>query len=145
MQGHAEKCVEKYLELSNLTIADLKPVGTPSIDDHLIAANESEEKGKLAPVCSRIVLKVLFFARISRPDLLQSVNTLARAVTKWTAACDRRLLRLISYIHSTKHWVIRCFVGDHIKDLKIYLHCSNHSSTLNVVITKVPLCMMLLV
>ena len=32
---------------------------------------------------------------------LWSVNKLARAVTKWTGACDRRLALLISYIHHT--------------------------------------------
>ena len=30
-----------------------------------------------------------------------SVNKLARVVTKWTRSCDRRLTRLISYIHHT--------------------------------------------
>ena len=47
------------------------------------------EKAKLSDVCSRIVLKVLFCARIARPDHLQSVSTLAREVTRWTQACDR--------------------------------------------------------
>ncbi len=37
-------------------------------------------------------------ARIGRPHILWSVNKLARSVTKWTQACDRRLARLISYI-----------------------------------------------
>ena len=32
---------------------------------------------------------------------LWSVNKLARAVTKWTKSCDKRLARLISYIHHT--------------------------------------------
>ena len=31
----------------------------------------------------------------------RSVNKLARAVRKWTKACDKRLARLISYIHHT--------------------------------------------
>ena len=38
-----------------------------------------------------IVLKCLYLARIGRPDILWSVNKLARSVTKWTQACDRRL------------------------------------------------------
>ena len=80
MQGHAEKCVEKYLELAGMDISDLKPVGTPNTDDHAIPANE-------------FVLKALFFARMTRPDLLQTVNCLARCVTKWTVACDRHLLK----------------------------------------------------
>ena len=33
----------------------------------------------------------LYLARIGRPDVLWSVNKLARAVTKWTKSCDKRL------------------------------------------------------
>lgn len=51
--------------------------------------------------------------------MLGACNWLARAVTKWTKACDRRLFRSISYIHCTKHWVIRHLVGDAPKDLKL--------------------------
>ena len=43
----------------------------------------------------------LYLARIGRLDILWSVNKRARAVTKWTKACDKRLARLISYIHHT--------------------------------------------
>ena len=39
--------------------------------------------------------------RIGRPDVLWSVNKLARVVTKWTKSGDKRLARLISYIHHT--------------------------------------------
>ena len=41
-------------------------------------------------------------ARIGRPDILWSVNKLARSITKWTKACDERLNRLIS-LHSSLH------------------------------------------
>ena len=44
--------------------------------------------GELSTVCSHIVLKCLYLARIGRPDILWSVNKLARAVTKWTKSCD---------------------------------------------------------
>ena len=36
----------------------------------------------------KIVLKCLYLARIGRPDILWSVNKLARSITKWTKACD---------------------------------------------------------
>ena len=36
-----------------------------------------------------------------RPDILWSANKLARLVTKWTRACDKRFVRLISDIHHT--------------------------------------------
>ena len=40
-------------------------------------------------------------ARIGGLDILWSVNKLARSITKWTKACDKRLNRLISYIYDT--------------------------------------------
>ena len=61
---------------------------------------------------SQIVLKCLYLARIGRPDILWSVNKLARAVTKWTKACDKRLARLISYIHHTCEYRQHCYVGN---------------------------------
>ena len=52
-------------------------------------------------VCSQIVLKCLYLARIGRPDILWSFSKFARPATKWTQACNRRLARLISFIHHT--------------------------------------------
>ena len=51
-------------------------------------------------------------ARIGRPDILCSVNKLARAVAKWTRACDRRLAHSISYIHHTSDHRQYCHVGN---------------------------------
>ena len=56
--------------------------------------------GELSKVCSQIVLKCWKLARIGRPDILWSLNKLARSITKWTKACDKRLNRLISNISS---------------------------------------------
>ena len=41
----------------------------------------------------------MYWARIGRPNILWSLNKLARAVTKWTRACDRRLARF-DFVHS---------------------------------------------
>ena len=60
MQGHSEKCVERYCELAHFHPDKLKTVSTPCIDDHAIPADEHEAKVTLAAVCARIVLKVLF-------------------------------------------------------------------------------------
>ena len=45
--------------------------------------------GELSMVCSQIVLKCLYLARIGGLDILWSVNKFARAITKWTRACDK--------------------------------------------------------
>ena len=68
--------------------------------------------GEWSIVCSQIVLKCQNLARIGRPDILWCVNKLARAVTKWTEACDKCLARLISYIHHTCEYRQYCYVGN---------------------------------
>ena len=64
-------------ELANKTTQQLYKVSTPCIDDH---SKEEEMKsvGELSQVCSQIVLKCLYLARIGRPDILWSVNKFAR-------------------------------------------------------------------
>ena len=123
MSGHAEQCVEKYLELANMTVADLKKVATPHLDEYQFTTEDFETKGVLSPVASRIVLKVLYLARICRVDLLWGVNVLAREVTKWNVACDKRLHRLISYLHVTSNWVLTSIVGDKPEDCRIAAFC----------------------
>ena len=101
MEGHAKKCVERFCELSNETTQQLCKVSTPCLDGHHFKEEELKSVGELSKVCSRIVLKCSKLARFGRPDILWSVNKLARSSTKWTKACDNRLSRLISYIHHT--------------------------------------------
>ena len=45
-----------------------------------------EIRGRIVKVCSQIVLQCLYLASIGRPDILWSVNKLARSITKWTKA-----------------------------------------------------------
>ena len=84
MDGHAKKCVERYCELANKTTQQLYKVSTPCIDDHHFKEEEMKSVGELSSTCSQIVLKCLYLARIGRPDILWSVNKLARSITNWT-------------------------------------------------------------
>ena len=81
MIGHVEQCVDNYMELASKTMESLKQVVTPCIDDHQIPPEDLEEKGALAGIAARIVLKALYTARVGRPDCLWVVNSLAREVT----------------------------------------------------------------
>ena len=92
MEGHAKKCVER---LASKTTRHLYKVSTPCLDDRQLK-EELRSVGELSKVCSQIVLKCRFLSRIGKPDIPWLVNTFARAVTKWTRACDGRLARLIS-------------------------------------------------
>ena len=77
--------------------------------------------GELSKVCSQIVLKCLYLPRIGRPDILWSVNKLARSITKSTKVCDKRLSRLISYIHHTNEYKQYCHVGNTAKQCRLGL------------------------
>ena len=122
MEGHAKKWVERYCELANRTTQQLYKVSTPCIDDHHFKEEELISVRELSNACSKIVLKCLYSARIGRPDILWSVNKLARSITKWTKACDKRLNRLISYIHHTcEEYKQYCYVGNTAKQCRLGL------------------------
>ena len=118
MEGHAKKCVERYCELANKKTQQLYKVSTPCIDDHHFKEEEFKSVGHLSKVCSQIVLKCLYLARIVRPDILWSVNKLARSITERTKACDKRLSRLISYIHHRCDYKQYCHVGNTAKQCR---------------------------
>ena len=116
-EGHAKKCVERKCELTSKTTQQLYKVSSPCIDDHHFKEEETKSVGELSNTCSQIVLKCLYLARIGRPDILWSVNKLARSITKWTKACDKRLnrfwyLTFITHvnINSIVMWVILAYM-----------------------------------
>ena len=121
MAGHAKTCVERYCELANKTTQQLHKVSTPCIDDHHFKEEEMKSVGELSHVCSQIILKCLNLARIGRPDILWSVNNLPRSITKWTQASDKRLNRLISYIHHTCEYRQYWHVGNTAKQCRLGL------------------------
>ena len=59
MEGHANKCVERYCELSNKMTKQLHKVATPCMDDHQFKEEEMGSVGELSNVSLQIVLKCL--------------------------------------------------------------------------------------
>ena len=49
------------------------------------------------------------------------MNKLARTITKWTRACEKRLSRLISYIHHTCEFKRFCHVGNTAQQCRLGL------------------------
>ena len=82
----------------------------------------AEVRGALAPHAASVLMKLLYAARIARFDLLRSINSLARNVTKWTKEDDVRLRRLMCYVNSTLDLKMIRWVGDSIDTLDVALH-----------------------
>ena len=104
---------------ANKTTQQLYKVSTPRIDDHHFKEEEMKSVGRIVKSMLSNCFVMLILARIGRPDILWSVNKLARSITKWTKACDKRLNRLISYIHHTCEYKQYCHVGNTAKQCRL--------------------------
>ena len=62
-------------------------------------------------------------ARLARPELHRAVNSFARDVTRWTAACDKRLRRLVSFIYRNRESDIKSCIGNKANERKLVLFC----------------------
>ena len=75
--------------------------------------------------CQKYALKLFSNAcnlsRTGRPDILLSVNKLARAITQWTRAGDKRLARLSPYNHHTSEFKQYCHVGNTAQQCRLGL------------------------
>ena len=107
-----KKCVERYGELANITTRQLTQVSTPCIDDHHFKAEEMKSVGELSKICFQIVLKCLFLGTYWTTWYSMVSEKTCTSITKWTKACDKRLSRLISYIHHTCEYKQYCHVGN---------------------------------
>ena len=79
-------------------------------------------KNSLYTLFCSLILDYGVLLKISIPDpkILIS-NLLARSITKWTKACDKRLNRLISYIHHTCEYKQYCHVENTAKQCRLGL------------------------
>ena len=122
MKDFLESCVERYCELAKTARGDLKPAATPFHDLRIARpVEENEPTGRLQPIASKVLMKILFAARMARWDLLRATQSLASRVTKWSKDCDAGLHRLVCYINSSLEVRLSGFVGDPIDQCQLWL------------------------
>jgi len=121
-----EQCVVRYLELAGKDAPSLKRADTPFIDTKARQAIEEDDsekyRGELAPIASKVLMKILYAARVGRFDLLRPVCWLATRVTKWSKTCDIALHRLVSYINSSLDVACYGWVGDSWEDVELTIY-----------------------
>ena len=91
------------------------------VDDIKLAGKKQNIEPTWKILVKDVDLTCVYLARIGRPDILWSANKLARAVTQWTKSCDKRLARLVSYIHHTSEYRQYCHVGKHSTTMRLGL------------------------
>ena len=118
MEGHAKKCVERYCELANKQLHSYTKLQLHA----LMIISSKNNKWGLLDNCLKFAHTLfwndLYLARVGRPDILWSVNKLARAVTKWTNMWQT--LGAFDLVHSSYKWI------------QTVLSYGKHSSTLQI-------------
>ena len=68
-------------------------------------------------------MKILYVARMARPNILRATCMLARRVSRWCPNCDRRVHRLVSNLWTTQNSQQIAYVGDSFEQCKLALFC----------------------
>ena len=114
----ARQCVQLY---ESITDRIVKPQHTPHLDISTLPASDDESRGQVADSAARILMKVLWLARLSRPDLLVAVSMLASHVCCWSTNDDRRVARLIGYISNSIAYSLIMSIHDSPSELHLAL------------------------
>ena len=77
-------------------------------------------RGELKSCAAKILMSVLYAARMARYDLLRAVGGLASMITKGTVECDKKLHHLMCYIDSTLAFRQFGWIGDPSSALQLY-------------------------
>ena len=131
----ARQCVQLYESITDRTV---KPQHTPHLDISTLPASDDESRGQLADSAARILMKVLWLARLSRPDLLVAVSMLASHVCCWSTNDDRRVARLIGYISNSMITRLSCrFMIHHLSCILRFIATSDFAGCVdNIPINK---------
>ena len=85
MRGLLRQCLEKYESLVDKPVV-YKRVSALFHDDKIARpiGDETERRGELQAIASRVLMKVLFAVRMARFGLLRATQGLASHVAKWS-------------------------------------------------------------
>ena len=120
-----------YEDLAQCKLSTAK---SPFCPEGSLTTADFESKGVLATSACKILMKILWCARLSRPDLMKGIGDLTRRITTWSRADDKRLHRLMCYLYGSKGYTLQGHIGDPPELLKLCLytdadHCSGIEHT----------------
>ena len=119
MSDFAKNVCASHEHLSGCT---LKPANTRFLSEGSLVTSDYEVKGAMASDASKVLMKILWSARLSRPDLMKGISHLTRKITTWSRADDRKLFRLMCCLKGTTNYVLEGYIRDKPEALKLNLY-----------------------
>ena len=106
MEGHAQKCVERYCELANKKVEQLYTVSSPCLDDHQVKQEDLESQ-----VGSQIV-KLIVFGTNWKTRHSVVCQQIGASSHKMDSGLRQTIGKIDSYIHRTNDFRQYCHVGN---------------------------------
>ena len=123
--------IDPHVQTDPTGIACVLPPVDPAAPTLLARSDQQEnntdshdvpESGLLRPVAAKILMKILYGARMARYDLLKAVCHSASCITKWTRQNDVDVYRLICYIQTTIEYCQHSFCGNSAQELQLAVY-----------------------
>ena len=76
----------------------LKVYETTFVSEATLTPQGYEEPGQLSGKAAQLLMKLLWLARLSRPDISFAITSLASHIARWTRNHDLMLYRLLGYV-----------------------------------------------
>ena len=106
MRSYADSIVETYCETTGFERKRFRNVPTPRIPESSITVEDLSQTGELSKDASRILMRLLWLLRLTRPDLSFIVTSFVSRVTAWTKFEDRQMHRCVAYLNTTLEVVL---------------------------------------
>lgn len=115
------QCLEAYDSLAQENLQPYKRA-PPFLPEDSLPAIDDESDRALASIAVKVLMKVLYVARIGRYGL-RATTFLAKLVAMWCRQCDRQLHSLMSHLHHTQGLKLYYYVGDRLGECRMSLIC----------------------
>ena len=107
MKSYVRDCLASYHELTT-TSGPLRGTPTPFLTEE---STGTEPPGQHGNIARCVLAKMLYCARLARPDWMFAINLLTRKLTVWDIYCDKAFNRLMCYATQTQNYTLKGHVG----------------------------------
>jgi len=120
MEEYTEDALKMYMRFTGTT--SFKPTTTPFCPEGALLDEDDCIRGELEGHACAILMKDLWLARLARPDIQKPICDLTTHIQCWSRNDDKKLHRLMAYLHSSKGFRLVGRVNDPAELLSLRLY-----------------------